>query len=122
MSDNDKTIYYTVDPSTNPSTWPGSGPSASGYIAVEKVDVIFVNINAGSDFRQLRTGTKHVHHALMQVAKHVSRGLYQLVSLNISDYSCVVVFSTEKQRSELLWKNGFPWDRDDDPQPEIILK
>jgi hypothetical protein len=106
-------IYYTIDPSTNPATWPGSyteSEKPSGEIAISKVDVIFININAASDFRILRSGTDESHHAVTQVAKHIARGIYRLVSLNVSEYSCVVVFSTEKKRSELMWKNGFPWD------------
>ncbi|KAF6815037.1 hypothetical protein CPLU01_14251 [Colletotrichum plurivorum] len=103
-------VLYSVDPSTNPATWPSPG-QASGFIDVSKVDVIFVNINGASDFCMLRTGTnEHIHHALLQVTNHVARGLYRIISLNISEYSCVVVMSTEKQRSELLWKYGFPWD------------
>jgi hypothetical protein len=44
------------------------------------------------------------------------------VSMNVSDYSCVVVMSTEKSRDELMFKNGFPWDRHGYPQPEVVLK
>lgn len=114
-------IYYEVDPSKNPAMWPGV--DISSKIAVSKVDVIFININAASDFRILRTGTNEDnHHALAQVAKHVAHGLYRLVSLNITEYSCVVVFSTEKMRSELMWKNGFPWDREEKPNEEAALK
>ncbi|KAF4453141.1 hypothetical protein F53441_4138 [Fusarium austroafricanum] len=52
---------------------------------VPVLDVIFVNINANSDFRLLRTGTnKHVHH-VNQVTKHIARGLYTLISLNVSE-------------------------------------
>jgi hypothetical protein len=42
--------------------------------------------------------------------------------MNASEYSCVVVLSTEESRDELMWKNGFPWDNEDDPQPEVVLK
>ncbi len=78
--------------------------------------MIYININAGSDFTMLRTGTNEsIDHAVLQVAKHVARGLYRIVSLNASDYSCVVVMSTQKPKDELMWKNGFPWDREDDP-------
>ncbi|KPM43251.1 hypothetical protein AK830_g3329 [Neonectria ditissima] len=115
-------IYYTVDPSTNPATWPGPGP-ATGYIDVSKVDVIYINISGASDFCILRTGTnEHIHHALTQVTKHVARGLYRIISLNASEYSCVVVMSTEKARDDLMWKNGFPWDTERDPQPDVVLR
>lgn len=115
-------VYYTVDPSTNPVTWPGPDP-ATANIDISKVDVIFINTNGDSDFRMLRTGTNEdIDYAVRQVAKHMARGLYRIVSLNASAYSCVVAMSTEKQRSELLWKNGFPWDREDDPQPEVVLQ
>ncbi|KAK0609437.1 hypothetical protein B0T14DRAFT_531951 [Immersiella caudata] len=117
-------IHYQVDPSKNPATWPeGAKPQASGFLDISKVDVLFININGESDFKILRTGTnENVQFALTQVMKHVARGLYRIVSLNASEYSCVVVMSTEKQREDLMWKNGFPWDRDDDPQPEVTLK
>ncbi|KAF5024640.1 hypothetical protein F66182_3262 [Fusarium sp. NRRL 66182] len=115
-------IQYTVDPSTNPASWPGP-ESTSGHIDISKVDVVFININTDSDFRIVRTGTnEHVHHAVTQVTKHVARGLYRIVSMNVSDYSCVVVMSTERSRDELMWKNGFPWDIESDPQPEVVLK
>jgi hypothetical protein len=89
---------------------------------IPKVDVIYLNINTGSDFRTLRTGTdKTVHEAIVQVSKHIQRGLYELVSLNASKHSCVVVISTEKARSDLVFKHGFPWDIPEDPQAEIAL-
>jgi len=117
-------MSYQVDPSTNPATWPGgANPPTSGFLDISKVDVLFINIHAESDFRILRTGTnENVHLALTQVLKHVARGLYRIVSLNANEYSCVVVMSTEKSRDELMWKNGFPWDRVDDPQPQVTLK
>ncbi|ETS74013.1 hypothetical protein PFICI_13879 [Pestalotiopsis fici W106-1] len=124
MPEDNPTVYYnyTVDPNTNPSTWPTPGDS-SGHIDINKVDVIFINISGESDFNMLRTGTnKDIHHAVMQVTKHISRGLYRLVSLNASTYSCVVVMQALKSRDELMWKNGFPWDRDDDVQPDVVLK
>jgi hypothetical protein len=55
-----------------------------------------------------------IHHAVLQVTKHIARGLYKLVSMNVSEYSCTVVISANKSRDELLWKNGFPWDREGD--------
>jgi hypothetical protein len=80
-------IYYQIDPSKNPSTWPSSDPpSSSGYLDISKVDVIFININTASDFTMLRTGTnENIQHALNQVMKHVARGLYRIVSLNASE-------------------------------------
>jgi hypothetical protein len=81
---------------------------------VSKVDVFFININTASDFTMLRTGTnENVQHALNHVMKHVARGLYRIVSLNASEYSCVVVMSTQKSRGKLMWKGGFPWDREE---------
>lgn len=115
-------IYYQVDLSKNLASSPSSNPP-SGYLGVRKVDVFFININTASDFTMIRTGTnENFQHALTQTIKHVARGLYRIVSLSASEYSCVVVMSTEKSRDELMWKNGFPWDRDDDPQPEVVLK
>lgn len=104
----------------NPEEWPeGHVPK---YQVVNKVDVIYLNINAASDFNKLRTGTNDsVHEAITQVTKHVQRGLYRVVSMNASERSCVVVISTKRSRDELVWKNGFPWDLPEDPQPDIVL-
>ncbi|KAM0552660.1 hypothetical protein ACHAPJ_007757 [Fusarium lateritium] len=115
-------IQYIVNTSNNPSRWPG-GSDQPESINVWKVDIVYININDNSNFRILRTGTnEHVHQAVIQVTKHIARGLYTIVSMNVSDYSCVVVMSTEKSRDELMFTNGFPWDRDNDPQPEVVLK
>ncbi|KAF7533427.1 hypothetical protein G7054_g7094 [Neopestalotiopsis clavispora] len=124
MPEDKPAVYYTVDRNTNPSTWDGPVEAPSGgYIDVSKVDVIYINISGASDFNTLRTGTnKDIHHAVLQVTKHISRGLYRLVSLNASAYSCVVVMEALKSRDELMWKNGFPWDREDDVQPDVVLK
>ncbi|KAK1702626.1 uncharacterized protein BDZ83DRAFT_714445 [Colletotrichum acutatum] len=106
---------YSVDPSTNPSSWPGPHQTTTGYINISKVDIVFVNMNGDSNFRILRTGTnEHVHHVVTQVTKHVARGLYHLISLNATEHSCVVVISTGKKRSELSGR-GFPWDNRIDP-------
>ncbi|CAJ0545151.1 Ff.00g086240.m01.CDS01 [Fusarium sp. VM40] len=114
-------IHYTVDPSVNPATWPGSDPTVATMIW--KVDVIYININGDPNFRILRTGTnEHVHQAIIQATKHIARGVYTIVSMNVSDYSCMVVMSTEKTRDELMFKNGFPWDRNCDPQLDVVLK
>lgn len=86
-----------------------------------KVDVLFININAASDFRVFRTATTDIHKAITQVDKHVHRGLYSVVSMNATAHSCTVVFTTERQRAELVWKKGFPWDIEEDPQPAITI-
>lgn len=93
------------------------------YQAVYNVDVIFTNVNYGSDFRGIRSGTdKSLQDAILQVAKHISRGLYKVVSLNASEHMLTVIISTELSRDELMYKNGFPWDMEDDPQPDVVLK
>ncbi|KAL4728708.1 hypothetical protein ACLX1H_003107 [Fusarium chlamydosporum] len=80
MSDQNR-IQYIADPSTNPSTWPGSDPD--GFPSVWRVDVIYININSDSGFRIIRTGTnEHIHQAVIQVTKHIARGLYDIVSMN----------------------------------------
>ncbi|KAF4997863.1 hypothetical protein FGRMN_3564 [Fusarium graminum] len=115
-------VHYTVDPTTSPASWPSPTPTLDTAV-IYRVDVIYININAESTFRTLRTGTnEHVHHAVTQVTKHIARGLYRIISMNISDYSCVVVMSTDKSKEELVCRNGFPWDRDNDPQPEVVLR
>lgn len=89
---------------------------------VHKIDVIYVNVNTASDFRMLRTGTnEHIYHVLTQLTKHVARGLYNTVRFNATEHSCVVVFSTEKSKDDLSYKNGFPWDPEDAPQPKVVL-
>ena len=113
-------INYSVDLSVHPSAWPGS--DNTGFIVVHKVDVIFLNVNTNSNFNMLRTGTNEpVAYVVTQVAKHIARGLYRIISFNATEHSCVIVISTEKPREDLMWKGGFPWDRDDDPQPKISL-
>jgi hypothetical protein len=93
------------------------------YQAIDNVDVIFTNINYGSDFRGIRSGTdKSIEDAILQIAKHISRGLYKVVSLNASEHMLAVIISTELSRDELMFKNGFPWDRENDPQPDVVLK
>lgn len=109
-------MFYRVDPSKNPATWPGQ--ETTGFLGVDKVDVIFVNMNADSDFRLLRTATNgHVHEVLLQVTKHVERGLYRIVNMSLSEYWCTVGMSTDKKRDELMLKNWFPWDNDGDSLP-----
>lgn len=61
----------------------------------------------------LRTGASDVEDVIDQIYKHLTQGLYNLISLNVSKASCVVVFSTQRPREELLWRNGFPWDVED---------
>ncbi|KAF3760146.1 hypothetical protein M406DRAFT_269494 [Cryphonectria parasitica EP155] len=118
---NREIVTYEVDPSKNPAAW-GPGPVPKGMV-IYKVDVIFININAGSDFTIMRTGTNEsVHTAITQVTKHIARGFYRVVSLQASEYSCVVVVSTQKSQEDLERK-GFPWDvegaYDDEP---VVLK
>ncbi|KAK1958551.1 hypothetical protein LY78DRAFT_726662 [Colletotrichum sublineola] len=111
-------LDYSVDPSTNPATWPGPD-QVPNDTNISKVNVIFINIDAASDFQMLHTGTNKHHHVLIQVAQHVARGLYRIVSLNITEYSCVVAMLTEKPRNELM-KNGFPWDDEKNTQPKAL--
>lgn len=110
-------VDYSVDPSTNPASWPTPRQTV-GHANTTKVNVDFINTNTigDSDFRNLCIGTDGHIPVLRQVHRHVIRGLYQLISLNITEYSCVVVMSTSKTRSELS-KDGFPWDKEDS-QPE----
>ncbi|KAK1509518.1 hypothetical protein CTAM01_01641 [Colletotrichum tamarilloi] len=115
---------YSVDPSTNPASWPTPHQTVE-QANISKVNVDFINTNTigDSDFHSLRIGAEGHVPLLRQVNRHVTRGLYQLISLNITEYSCVMVVSTVKTRNELL-EEGFPWDNQD-PQleaaPESIL-
>lgn len=121
MANQPPAVHYTVDPSTNPALWPPPAPDTDG-VFIYRVDVIFVNVNGESNLRILRTGTnEHVHHVVMQVTKHIARGIYRIVSMTVSEYSCVVVMETEKSMEELR-SHGFPWDRESNPQPEVVLR
>ncbi|EXK49885.1 hypothetical protein RAB80_002118 [Fusarium oxysporum f. sp. vasinfectum] len=118
---NQNRVIYTVDPSTNPASWP-PGQAPEFGTAIYRVDVTYINLNGDSDFRTLRTGTnRHIHHAVIQVTKHIARGLYRILSMNVGEYQCVVVMETEKSTDDLM-SHGFPWDRDDDTQPNVILE
>lgn len=102
---------YFIDPNTNPATWDGPISTENGqFVLHPKVDVIFMNINLNSDVRIIRTGTNgSVHEALLAVAKHVEKGLYKIVSLQMSEYSCVVVMETQLMDAELVKdENQFP--------------
>lgn len=79
------------------------------YQVIYNVDVIFMNINYGSDFRARRSGSdESIQEAILQVAKHISRRLYKVVSLNATEHTLAVIISTELSREELMFKNGFP--------------
>ncbi|CZR31671.1 uncharacterized protein FPRO_02142 [Fusarium proliferatum ET1] len=118
---NQNRVIYTVDPSTSPASWPPGQAPEFGMI-IYRVEVIYINLQGDSDFRTLRTGTnEHIHHAVIQVTKHIARGLYRIVSMNVSEYQCIVVMETEKS-TENLMANGFPWDRDDQHLPNVVLQ
>ncbi|QGI76994.1 hypothetical protein CEK25_001900 [Fusarium fujikuroi] len=81
MADQNRVIY-TVDPSTSPASWP-PGQAPEFGMMIYRVEVIYINLQGDSDFRTLRTGTnEHIHHAVIQVTKHIARGLYRIVSMN----------------------------------------
>lgn len=72
------------------------------FIFKPKLEVICININLNSGVRTISTGTNgSVHDALVAVAKHVEKRLHKIVSLQMSEYSCVVVMSTELSDGEL---------------------
>lgn len=89
-------------------------------MAAYKVEVCFLNIGQGS-FRVLQTGRNDsVHEALKAVAKHVARGFYKIVSLQMSKYSCVVVMKSDMSNEEMD-KVSFPWGTEDDPDNMVTL-
>jgi hypothetical protein len=124
MSEKKPTVYYSVDQDIYPPPiWPAPDIQIAKYRDIRKVDIIYININNASNFRMIHTGTNDViHKAIIQITKHIARGLYRLVTLNASEYSCVVVMTTDKLKDELMWKNGFPWDAEYDPQPVVVLE
>ena len=116
-------VDYHVDLNQNPSAWPGPDRPSANVVDIDKVEVLYIN-TAGSEssFRMLRTGTNQNHQrVLLQVAKHVARGLYNVVNMSISTYSCVVVLKTSMSQSEME-KGGFPWDPAEGELPDVVLK
>lgn len=112
---------YWVDPYTNPSTWNGVVPQPGKYRAAYKVEVCFVNVGQGS-LRGLHTGRNDsVHEALKAVIKHVARGFYRIVSLQMSEYSCVAVMKSDMSNEEMD-KISFPWGREVDPDNVVTLR
>lgn len=111
---------YWVDPNTNPSTWGGSVPPPGKYMAAFKVEVCFLNVGEGS-FRGMNTGRNDtVHEALKAVAKHVARGFYKIVSLQMSEYSCVVVMNSDMSNAEME-AVSFPWGKEGDPDNVVTF-
>lgn len=100
-------------------------PYFRSHVAADiyRIDVWFINVDTSSSFQVVRIGHDGTtHDVLNQVAKHVARGLYRLINLTITECQCMVTFSTQMSREDLMWKNGFPWDAEEDPQPDVVLK
>jgi hypothetical protein len=73
------------------------------------IDIIYHNMHAGSDFRTSRgSSTDSLKSNIAVVAKHIKDDCYTVISINISTYSIVVVFSTSLSKAELREK-GFPF-------------
>lgn len=116
-------VTYEVDLQKNPSEWPSPDAPSGKFQAAFKVDVLYVNsAPTKGSFRMCRTGTNENHQrVLLQVAKHVVRGLYSVESMNISTYACVIVLKTSMSEDDME-KGGFPWDRAELELPEVVLK
>ena len=73
------------------------------------LDLVFINLNAESDFRISRTnGSSSVEKAIARIHGWIQAGCFKIVSLNASEHSCVLVMSTNLSRAELREKN-FPY-------------
>ncbi|KAK0099306.1 hypothetical protein ONS95_006332 [Cadophora gregata] len=73
------------------------------------IDIIYHNMHAGSDFITFRASSNHsLKSNIATVAKHVADDCYTVISMNVSTYSVVVVFSTPLSKAELREK-GFPF-------------
>ena len=84
---------------TSPSTLPDGPP----------MDIIFHNMHAGSDFRTFRaTGFYDIKYEVLSIAKHLENECYEIISMNVSKYSVVVVMSTSLSKENLRAK-GFPF-------------
>ncbi len=65
------------------------------------MDCIWHNMNAGSGFITFRKWfTMDVNEMLVKVAGHVEMGLYQIISVNASKHSLVVVCVSDKKIEE----------------------
>ena len=86
----------------------GTKPGAA-KIHIPEVDIIYHNMNVASDFRTMRSGSDGpIEEVVIQIAKHLTNQCYNVISINASCRSCVVVLSTELSREE-LGQRGFPW-------------
>ncbi|KAH8908668.1 hypothetical protein BR93DRAFT_936286 [Coniochaeta sp. PMI_546] len=91
--------------------------------SARRVNIRYINTHPTSNFEGLATHTdKSLHHVLVQIVKHLERGIYRIVSLEAAEDKCTVVVSTEKKHDEIMWRNGFPWDIESEPLREIVLK
>ena len=66
------------------------------------IDLIFHNMNSTVDWttsRKWHPGP--IDRLLLQITEHVKEGLYSIVGLNASKYSCIVVVDSNKTSEEL---------------------
>jgi hypothetical protein len=88
------------------------------YLHVTNTVLVLININYGSDFRTVRAGTEesvgpallHVPRALQDRERECKQTLVRRCYID------------RNVRDELIFKNGFPWEREDGPQPEVVLR
>lgn len=74
------------------------------------VSVHLLNMNADVDFRSIHGAFPvAMERVYISVARHVSDGIYKLVSVNASEYSFVIVCNIQVSVEEfnIAWKNMF---------------
>ena len=84
------------------------------------IDLIYHNMHAGSDFRTFRASSNHsLKSHIATIVKHVADDCYTVISMNISTYSVVVVFSTPLSKADLREK-GFPFPIPEDGELQAV--
>jgi hypothetical protein len=88
---------------TNPTTGEIEEAGSDGYTTgPPSVDVIWINMDSRSNFRIIRSSFPGpMDKVFLQIADHVRRGLYLLVSVSASAYSFAVICKTEKTQGEI---------------------
>lgn len=70
-------------------------------IEVKGIDTIWHNMDARSDFSTIRKWFRlDINQLYLKVGDHVRQGLYEIIAINASKHSFVVICATSKKRDE----------------------
>jgi len=87
-----------------------------------KLDRIYINLNADSDFRIWRVNSHAtIDEEVATIHQYVQAGFFRIISLNASERSCFLVMSTSLTRAELREK-GFPFSPKDRTTRDIAAE